>query len=160
MSPAQLAVPLSTAPRARGELDGLWWPWIRPKRKPVRPEPPVACLWFMVHRQATSAGQKRQHHLGCAKTNNETTSRAALDTRGLSHMENHDPTSSYFLKRDLKFCFVLLCLPCNSQCAGGGMATAETTFPPSNLSSAGAVAEEAIRSRARMNCCGASMFWV
>ena len=39
------------------------------------------------------------------------------------------------------------CLPCNSQCACGGMTTAETTFPPLNLSSAGAVAEEAIRSQ-------------
>ena len=31
------------------------------------------------------------------------------------------------------FCFVLFCLPCNSQCACGGMTTAETAFPPSNL---------------------------
>ena len=31
------------------------------------------------------------------------------------------------------FCFVLFCLPCNSRCACGGMTTAETTFPPSNL---------------------------
>ena len=30
-------------------------------------------------------------------------------------------------------CFVLFCLLCNSQCACGGMTTAETTFPPSNL---------------------------
>ena len=35
--------------------------------------------------------------------------------------------------RKSRFCFVLFCLPCNSQCACGGMTTAETTFPPSNL---------------------------
>ena len=30
-------------------------------------------------------------------------------------------------------CFVLFCLPCNARCACGGMTTAETAFPPSNL---------------------------
>ena len=30
-------------------------------------------------------------------------------------------------------CFVWFCFPCNSRCACGGMTTAETAFPPSNL---------------------------
>ena len=30
-------------------------------------------------------------------------------------------------------CFVLFCFPCSSRCACGGMTTAGTTFPPSNL---------------------------
>ena len=38
-----------------------------------------------------------------------------------------------YLQKEGGFCFVLFCLPCNSQCACGGMTTAETAFPPSNL---------------------------
>ena len=37
------------------------------------------------------------------------------------------------LRKKVEFCFVLFCLACNSQCACGGMTTAETAFPPSNL---------------------------
>ena len=69
----------------------------------------------------------------------------ALVTTGLSRTPEWRSTGrrrrkGHVMSQQQRFCFVLFCLPCASLCACGGMTTAGTTFPPSNLSSAGAVA--------------------